>query len=829
MTTKFTTLIAMCLALNTGANTDITELKKYEKIGSDKDWLIDGSPYKSGVYRSADNQDIILSNGLIARRFRITPNCATVGFDNLMTGQAILRSVMPEAKVTLDTVDYDVGGLVGQPNQAFLLPEWLDALKNDPNALTFSGFTVGEPKEHMVWKRVRHHAPDAVWPPKGVYLRMDYEMSRNAAIFADSKDFRQTLTDFTFEGEKDIPPEWRTYLSKSHERSSFINEGKAGEIYALQGTVVYAERDLPAGTRLVELEYNPGTDADAIFGPGMAIIWENGDITKFNMCTLGYDTSYTKCFGSYDSTAGQKIWLLGKSKQSLDTSKDWTMRMRIADDAIHCEAKIAAGDWDVYRSIPLPANRGNPKSVRIGKIGRFGIDKDDHWDGQELKRFQIKRFAAYGEVDEKAMAEMVASKKDSGQVTVSVHYELYDGIPCMSKWLTVRNGTDKMLTVNKFTSEILAAVEEASLVCPDFRMEERRDVATRYPRPNIHVETDFALGAFTPEFANAHVVHWEKDPKYKEQVNYSLITPCLLQIRPNYGPEQEVAPGAEFISCRAFIMPYDSYDRDRKTLSLARMYRTITPWVTENPLMQHVISANWDIVKNAVDQCAEVGFEMLIMSFGSGFNTHNVSQDNLDYSKKVSDYAKAKGIEVGSYSLLSSANAGADNIVPPAGIPMTHGQCPSLASPWGQNYFKTLHEFFTQSGFALFENDGSYPGDVDTKARPPFYKGEQDSRWVQWRIMSDFYKWCRSEGIYLNVPDQYYLNGVNKCGMGYREVDWSLPRAQQVIITRQNIYDGTWYKTPSMGWMFVPLTQYQGEGQPRPLSHSKITCPTTNG
>jgi hypothetical protein len=39
-----------------------------------------------------------------------------------------------------------------------------------------------------------------------------------------------------------------------------------------------------------------------------------------------------------------------------------------------------------------------------------------------------------------------------------------------------------------------------------------------------------------------------------------------------------------------------------------------------------------------------------------------------------------------------------------------------------------------------------------------------------------------------------------------------LPRAQQVIHTRQNIFDGTWEKLPSMGWMFVPLTQYHGGG-----------------
>jgi len=63
------------------------------------------------------------------------------------------------------------------------------------------------------------------------------------------------------------------------------------------------------------------------------------------------------------------------------------------------------------------------------------------------------------------------------------------------------------------------------------------------------------------------------------------------------------------------------------------------------------------------------------------------------------------------------------------------------------------------------------------------------------------------------VPDNYYLNGSNKSAMGYRETNWSLPREQQEIIERQNIYDGTWRKTPSMGWMFVPLVEYQGGGE----------------
>ncbi|MEE2727809.1 MAG: hypothetical protein VX792_12105, partial [Candidatus Latescibacterota bacterium] len=88
-----------------------------------------------------------------------------------------------------------------------------------------------------------------------------------------------------------------------------------------------------------------------------------------------------------------------------------------------------------------------------------------------------------------------------------------------------------------------------------------------------------------------------------------------------------------------------------------------------------------------------------------------------------------------------------------------------------------------------------------------------DSQWQQWRRIVRFYRWCRERGVYLNVPDWYFLNGSNKNGMGYREVNWSLPRQRQILLARQNMYDGTWEKTPSMGWMFVPLVEYHGGGE----------------
>src|SRR6185437_8823551 len=104
------------------------------------------------------------------------------------------------------------------------------------------------------------------------------------------------------------------------------------------------------------------------------------------------------------------------------------------------------------------------------------------------------------------------------------------------------------------------------------------------------------------------------------------------------------------------------------------------------------------------------------------------------------------------------------------------------------------------------------PDDICDSTTHPGHDGMNDSQWKQWWLSISFYRELRKKDIYINAPDWYFLNRTSKIAMGYRETDWSLSRDRQVIIERQNIYDGTWNKTPSMGWMFVPLTQYHGGG-----------------
>ena len=310
--------------------------------------------------------------------------------------------------------------------------------------------------------------------------------------------------------------------------------------------------------------------------------------------------------------------------------------------------------------------------------------------------------------------------------------------------------------------------------------------------------------------------HWVTDLAYTSQVNYNYQTPCVLEVYPEKVIAVSLAPGETIKSPRTHELLMDSYDRERRGMMIQRMYATVAPWTTQNPIFMHLVSSNDQQVMTAVDQCAATGYEALILSFGSHCNMEDTSAANVARWKKLTDYAHSKGILVGSYSLFSSRriNDETDVIDPKTGKPggAFFGNAPCMGSQWGLTYISKLKYFITQTGFDLFENDGPYPGDVCASTVHPGHKGLDDSQWRQMELQKELYRWCNEHGVYVNAPDWYFLDGTHKIGIGYREVNFSLSRDQQKILNRQNIHDGTFEKLPSMSWGFVPLTRYQGGG-----------------
>jgi hypothetical protein len=393
-------------------------------------------------------------------------------------------------------------------------------------------------------------------------------------------------------------------------------------------------------------------------------------------------------------------------------------------------------------------------------------------------------------------------------LTIKVNYELYDGIPLIVKWLSVENTSSNTYRIDRVVNEILALVEEESAVVG--KPEEMKK------QHGIYLETNYAFNNAMRYDISDQTTHWETDSAYTSQVNYNFQTPCQVEVYPDKAPGIDLGPGENFRSVRTYELLMDSYDRERRGLAIRKMYRSVAPWTNENPIFMHLVSKNDGEVRQAIDQCVSTGYEAIILSFGSHLDMEDSSAANLDKWKLLADYAHIKGIWIGGYSLFSSRKiSDEDDVIDPrTGKPggAFFGNAPCFGSRWGLAYRDKIKKFFSVTGFNIWENDGPYPGDQCASTSHPGHKGLDDSQWRQMEIQKELYHWLNERGVYINAPDWYFMDGTNKIGIGYREVNFSLSRDQQKVLNRQNIYDGTWEKTPSMGWGFVPLTRYQGGG-----------------
>ena len=392
----------------------------------------------------------------------------------------------------------------------------------------------------------------------------------------------------------------------------------------------------------------------------------------------------------------------------------------------------------------------------------------------------------------KRLTFVLKGEKETEGVTVELHYDLYDHIPVIRKSMEVTNNTPQSIDIDAFQLEYLAFAEPESPGGGD---------PSKFRLPNIHVESDYACGGEFTERETDITEKWVADPEYTSQRNYPLLTPCILNVSPKLGPDYTLAAGQKFKSFSVYEMPFDSDDRERKGLFKRRLHYTVAPWATENPIFMHLTSSDPDVIRTAIDQCATVGYEMVIISFGSGLNAEDISEENIAKYKSLVDYARNKGVELGCYSLLSSRwiSDEVDVINPKTGKRggMRFGSAPCLCSDWGYEYFHHIRTFFEHTGMRCFEHDGSYPGDVCASTHHTYHKGLEDSQWNQFHKITDLYRWMCENGIYINVPDFYFLNGSTKTGIGYREANWSLPRDRQIIHARQLNYDGTWDRMAS--------------------------------
>ncbi|MGN0533104.1 MAG: hypothetical protein ACI4IK_01985 [Eubacterium sp.] len=365
--------------------------------------------------------------------------------------------------------------------------------------------------------------------------------------------------------------------------------------------------------------------------------------------------------------------------------------------------------------------------------------------------------------------------------SVTVRYEIYDGMPVIMKRVTVKNNNGEAITVDNITADVM-------------RITQNRDT--------LFVDSDYNS---TTQFLGLDLSKYAK--------NYARFKYEYLEVAPLYRMNVKLPSGDELSSICAYELLFANDYYENRLIEVKEMYRRIAPWCTDNVLFFHLISNNSKAIRKAVDQCAEIGLEMIIQSFGSGVNMEIGNEHYLNRIKKAYDYGHRKGLRMGAYTL-----AYVKNYRPVRGDEALNHDgshiCRCLACDWAEQYMKNVTRFIDKTGADAVEIDGPYGMLMCSGGKTHRHDDFTDSQYKQWKSsVVDWYRELKQRGVYINAPDWHFLNGINRCGVGYEEIAFSEKRAEQLITSRIYYYKGTFDKNPSQGWGFMPLNVYHGGGK----------------
>jgi hypothetical protein len=91
---------------------------------------------------------------------------------------------------------------------------------------------------------------------------------------------------------------------------------------------------------------------------------------------------------------------------------------------------------------------------------------------------------------------------------------------------------------------------------------------------------------------------------------------------------------------------------ERAGLARRKLLRLLAPQIQESPIFFHLTSSAQLVFDSAIEQMAATGFDMVIFSFGSGFELESDDPKYLAKVKANVEMAKLHGVEVGAYDLI---------------------------------------------------------------------------------------------------------------------------------------------------------------------------------
>ena len=399
-------------------------------------------------------------------------------------------------------------------------------------------------------------------------------------------------------------------------------------------------------------------------------------------------------------------------------------------------------------------------------------------------------------------------------IKIKIIYEMYDNIPAMKKRVEIVNEGDSQIMIGRLAPEVINGNQNMDDL--------------------LAMETTYTCGDQSTLPINRPLpCKCDLEKEGSPFLGLQDITHSCYEV----GPAYELAKGESMIGFDTYEFVHSTYWFELKMRERLGIYRTLFPWITDNPLTHHNTGR---LTKEVIDHAAEAEFEMIIQSYSAPDESKQMlarDQATLDKYKELVDYAHSKGIAIGIYQAQYTRGQYSQNKEYGTNAEGQWGASMCLASAAFDDYWDNFKNFVQYTGLDCVEIDGTYPGnycncgeqhvnkdketdpanplDADTgkASKYKFHNGVFDSQVKQWengvRMMCAEF---RDMGVFVKVPAWYYLNGANKCGIGYEEAAWSQPRQEQLLYGRQLMHNASYGRTMSMSWSHVPFAEYHGGG-----------------
>jgi hypothetical protein len=332
-------------------------------------------------------------------------------------------------------------------------------------------------------------------------------------------------------------------------------------------------------------------------------------------------------------------------------------------------------------------------------------------------------------------------------VVVTIYYEMYDGIPLMSKWIEVKSktGLAHQTYVDVYSVEYLALNQQFSGMSPYFGW--------------MFVETNEPHGTD---------VQWIIDPlSAKMPGAFEPVLNCSYQV----SPAVEISKDG-FQSFRVHELIHGTRDPERIGLAKHKMVRLLAPHTQENPIFFHMTKIDPKSVYATLDQLAQVGFEMMIFSFGSSSINimETTNQKFINQMAKYVEYGKKRGIEIGAYDLIAwTRNPGHEFATLSVDGKAQHNAC--FASGWYDYLLDKFLTFMNKTGLSMVETDGPYSGYTCYATNHSHHRDWRDSVYRQNKLQGAFYKQLRQRAVYVNQPDNYFYQGGSRTGEPFNSLE----------------------------------------------------------